>query len=201
MSSTMEKAEEMNSEVTKRLERTPLKWLSTKTGIDMKYISLGIVALVSGFLMFGLFGSLITSIVGFFYPVLMSFSAIDSEEKNDDKLWLTYWSVYGLICVAENFIEWILAFVPFYYPIKMAFLIWMFLPQTQGSVWLYDHFVDPVFNNYETEIDEFVGAFGSILVESYTEIKEATLGKFQSLAPSLMAKLAGFMSKQKTKED
>ena len=37
----------------------------------------------------------ITTIIGVLYPAFMSFIALETSDKEDDKLWLTYWVVYG----------------------------------------------------------------------------------------------------------
>ena len=41
--------------------------------------------------------SVLSAAVGFFYPSYMSFKAVKSEEKEDDKQWLTYWVVYNCV--------------------------------------------------------------------------------------------------------
>ena len=37
----------------------------------------------------------ITTMIGVLYPAFMSFVALETEDTEDDKLWLTYWVVYG----------------------------------------------------------------------------------------------------------
>lgn len=37
----------------------------------------------------------ITTAIGVLYPAFMSFVALETEDIEDDKLWLTYWVVYG----------------------------------------------------------------------------------------------------------
>jgi receptor expression-enhancing protein 1/2/3/4 len=43
--------------------------------------------------------------------------------------------------------------VPFYYPLKTLFLLWLALPQTAGSSYLYTTHVQPFFSSHEKEID------------------------------------------------
>lgn len=43
--------------------------------------------------------------------------------------------------------------IPFYYPLKTLFLLWLALPQTAGSSYLYTTHIQPFFHAHETEID------------------------------------------------
>lgn len=44
-----------------------------------------------------------------------SIKAIESNSKEDDTMWLTYWVVYGVFSVAEFFSDLFLYWFPFYY--------------------------------------------------------------------------------------
>ena len=92
---------------------------------------------------FGVGADLITDLIGMFYPMYMSFKALETKEGEDDKLWLTYWVVYAIYKVVDEWAEILFFWVPFYYPIKLAFLVFLFAPQTKGAVKLYDGFVRP----------------------------------------------------------
>ena len=64
------------------------------------------------------------SLIGFAYPTLASFRAIETKQKGDDTQWLIYWTVYAFFSVLETFVDYVLYFVPFYYAFKLAFLVW-----------------------------------------------------------------------------
>lgn len=83
-----------------------------------------------------------------------------------------YWSVLGCVVGIEYVAEWLISWyvchsnsthmsgslrinlrVPFYYPIKTLFLLYLALPQTAGSSWLYATRVQPFFAAHESEID------------------------------------------------
>lgn len=53
------------------------------------------------FIVFGVGASILTTIIGVAYPAFMSFVALESEGEDDDKLWLTYWVVFGLFSIAD----------------------------------------------------------------------------------------------------
>lgn len=50
---------------------------------------------------------------------LFSIKAIESNVKEDDTQWLTYWVVYGLFSVLEAFSDIFLSWFPFYYVSKV----------------------------------------------------------------------------------
>lgn len=91
--------------------------------------------------------------IGFFYPMYASFKAVESPDPTDDTQWLTYWIIYGGFTVAESFTDALFNVIPFYYFVKIGFLVWCFLPQTLGAKVLYLGIVRPVLRRYETRID------------------------------------------------
>ncbi len=107
------------------------------------------------FIVFGVGASILTNIIGVAYPAFMSFVALESEGEDDDKLWLTYWVVFGCFSIADQFAGIILSLIPFYYVLKVAMLIWMFHPSTQGAITLYDNFLLPYVKQYQGRIQEF----------------------------------------------
>ena len=129
--------------------------IAAKTGQPKSKILQGFLVLAVSFVILGIGSSIITNVVGIFYPAFMSFVALESEGKDDDKLWLTYWTVFGVFHIVDQFAGFILAFVPFYYVLKIGFLIWMFHPATQGAIVMYDNFVLPYFKKYEGDIINF----------------------------------------------
>merc|ERR1712057_135578 len=92
-------------------------------------------------------------LVGFVYPAFASFKALDSKNEGEERNWLIYWVVYSCFCLVEGFLEYVLFWVPFYYPIKLAFLCFLFLPQTQGAKKLYEDVLSKVLKPYVAMID------------------------------------------------
>ncbi|KAG0040617.1 receptor accessory protein 4 [Podila clonocystis] len=88
------------------------------------------------------------------YPAYASFKAINTRDNNRLTAWLMYWSVMGLFSIAEFVLDTFIFWFPFYYEIKLLFVLWMILPQTQGSIYLYQAFVDPYLSQHEHEIDQ-----------------------------------------------
>lgn len=117
------------------------------------------LVLVSMFL--GVFDGLITNMVGFLYPAWQSFKAIETPESRDDRQWLTYWVVYACFALVEIFSDTVLFWVPFYYLCKLAFLLWLALPQFQGAAYLYATVLRPILLSQEAKIDMFLNTVAS----------------------------------------
>merc|ERR1711934_341631 len=130
-----------------------MNMLEEKAGIKKLYIAAGLAAVLVLFILFCFGAALLCNFVGFVYPAYASFKSLESNNTNDDRLWLTYWVVYSCFCLIEGFLEYILFWVPFYYPIKLAFLFFLFLPQTKGAMQLYEKFLRPALKPYVTLID------------------------------------------------
>ncbi|GJJ67807.1 receptor expression-enhancing protein 1/2/3/4 [Entomortierella parvispora] len=96
----------------------------------------------------------VCSIAGSVYPAYASFKAIHSRDQTRLTAWLMYWTVMGLFTLAEFVLDTFVFWFPFYYEIKMLFVLWMILPQTQGSIYLYQAIVDPYLTQHEPEIDQ-----------------------------------------------
>ena len=95
------------------------------------------------FIVFGIGQAILTNLIGVAYPVFMSFYALESDGADDDKQWLTYWVVFGLFSIVDQFAGFVLAFIPFYYVLKVATLIWLFHPSTLGATFVFYNYIEP----------------------------------------------------------
>jgi len=137
----------------KLLKYPSVQQLKEKTGVRPAYFALGAAVLFLLFVLFGVGAAAVCNIVGFVYPLYGSFKAIKSPAKGDDTHWLTYWIVYGWFAFIESFTDILLKWIPFYYALKVLFLIWCFLPQTRGAETVYKRFLHPLFIKYERQLD------------------------------------------------
>ena len=140
--------------------------LSHMTGLPQKQVLQILLGLLVMFVVFGIGSSLLTTLIGVAYPAFMSFVALESEGEDDDKQWLTYWVVFGTFSIIDQFTGIILSLIPFYYVLKVAFLIWMFHPTSQGATTIYDNFILPFFKHYEKDINECESKLASKISES-----------------------------------
>lgn len=131
-----------------------MKQLEEKTHVPKTALLVfgGLIFFVTAYVTVG--PGLLCNLVGFVYPAWASFKAIETEDKEDDTQWLTYWVVYAIFNIVETFSDVILFWLPFYYSFKFGFLIWLFLPNVRGAQYLYTHVILPAFQKHEKSIDE-----------------------------------------------
>ena len=102
--------------------------------------------------MLGIGDQYITTAIAVAYPCFMSFLALESEGADDDKQWLTYWVVFGLFNILDHFAGFILTLIPFYYFLKLIFMVWLFHPATCGATFVYNMYILPNMKQYEKHI-------------------------------------------------
>ena len=148
-----------------------LKLIEKKTGQNPKII-LGILAASLIFVIIGYLEKYITCIVGIVLPTYWSIKAIESNEGDDDKQWLTYWAVYAVFDFLDLFAGFILKIIPFYYILKLIFLIWCFMPNTQGALMVYNHIIKKFFIKYENNLDQLVNKVMKRSQETTQRVRE-----------------------------
>ena len=143
-------------------------YLGEQCGVNGKIILvLIIISLICVFI--GYFDVYITNIVGIVYPVYWSIKALESKELDDDEQWLTYWVVFFFFVLIESIFSSFLKWIPFYFFIKLVFLLWLFLPNFRGANFVYEHGIRLCFKKYEVKIDEASNNFTDRLKEASRE--------------------------------
>merc|ERR1711998_329329 len=82
--------------------------------------------------------------VGFVYPSYASYKALGSNTPDASAQWLTYWVVFSLFTVVEYVADWLISWIPMYYLAKLAFILWLQMPQTKGATLIYRTYVLPL---------------------------------------------------------
>merc|ERR1711865_635181 len=123
--------------------KTILEPWSEKSGLS-KFHILAIIAVVV-LLIINLLGfdGILVNIAGFAYPAYASFKAIETPEKADDKQWLTYWVVFAFFNLLETITDLFKSWIPFYFYLKLAFLVALFHPEVLLATTLYEKFLKP----------------------------------------------------------
>ena len=112
--------------------------------------------------MIGWWGSKLMSMTfGVMFPAYASYKAIKTETKEDDIQWLVYWIIFSLFTFIEFFLDIILAWVPLYQELKLAFIIWLALPQTKGALFIWEKSqktIDKYVSQAEEKVNQLVAS-------------------------------------------
>jgi len=133
-----------------------LKQIEKKSGYPKVYFFLLAVATISTFIYSVGGAKLITDLVSFVYPAYMSFKAIDSSNGADDTQWLTYWVVFSFVSIMENIAGFLTDFIPFYFPLKVAFFVWLYHPKFLGAGMVYSQVIKPFVMPYVEKVSPSV---------------------------------------------
>jgi len=108
--------------------------------------------------MFDTFATLLSSVPTFLFPVFASYKALKTSDPALLKPWLMYWVVLACALLFESWTGFILTWIPFYSWIRLGFLLYLILPQTQGAKVLYQSHVHPFLEENERSIDDFISS-------------------------------------------
>lgn len=133
-----------------------------------------------------------SNVVGTIYPVYSSYKAIESLDNNQGEAtqWLTYWTIYGALGLIEGTSDKVLSWFPYYYHGKLAFLLWLQMPQSMGARMLYREYMKPVLRKYQPKVDTIIDIWHA----HFGWIIEARKAELQALGHSLKVALASLFS-------
>uniref|UniRef100_A0A8D9A8S1 Receptor expression-enhancing protein n=1 Tax=Cacopsylla melanoneura TaxID=428564 RepID=A0A8D9A8S1_9HEMI len=100
---------------------------------------------------------LVILIFGTLYPAYASYKAVKTKDIKEYVKWMMYWIVFAFFTAGEIFLDVFLSFwFPFYYELKIMFVIWLLCPATKGSNFMYRKFVHPLLSKREKDIDDYL---------------------------------------------
>uniref|UniRef100_A0A2K6PHV7 Receptor expression-enhancing protein n=2 Tax=Rhinopithecus roxellana TaxID=61622 RepID=A0A2K6PHV7_RHIRO len=99
---------------------------------------------------------LVVLVFGMLCPAYASYKAVKTKNIREYVRWMMYWIVFALFMAAEIVTDVFISWFPFYYEIKMAFVLWLLSPYTKGASLLYRKFVHPSLSRHEKEIDAYI---------------------------------------------
>lgn len=210
-SSVLPSASKLDRWDTKLGQYPLLGWLEERTGIRKLYLASALLLLCSLLVFRGTGMGVISVCVGFLYPLHMSLKTIENcaslfeqisganrarhtEQEIADKReeiisalrqWLIYWLVYGLFNTLESLSDSALSWLPVYHPVKLAFLLWCFLPRYQGSQLVFDILVRPVLIRHESAIEESVETAHQAAIASVGRVARTVRAKSIQLSQAI----------------
>lgn len=125
------------------------------------------------------------------YPGLMSIRAIESEQKQDDKYWLTYWMIFGIMTVAETFLPFVFYFVPYWFYVKPMFFLWLI--KFNGAQILFESVLRELLHKYKPILLEFIKRATEHADKAQAQAQQAMMN------PSNMAQAMSFAAKAQEK--
>ncbi|GAA6047680.1 hypothetical protein JCM3770_001624 [Rhodotorula araucariae] len=142
--------------------------------------------------MFYYFCKLVCTSTALLYPLYASYKALrppapgQTAQQQGERLerWLMYWCVLACVWVWEEWAEWTIAWFPFYHEVKTLVILWLALPQIQGSTYIYLHHLSPFLTSHEADID-------AALTDARTSATRAGLGYANAAVRRLRAAVLG----------
>lgn len=189
----MEKVLEIEhvKEFKEELDKFPqLAIIEEKTGVPRLYVvgGAGIVLFLGMLGAFG--GSPVSNLVGFVYPTYKSYKALQSEKKEDDTQWLTYWVVYSFFIVVEGFTDLLISWIPFYYLAKIAFLCFCMSSKTKGSTYIFENFIEPFLDKASKNVDELEEDIKDAVEDFAEDVREDLTEKGTKFVAEMMVNRA-----------
>jgi receptor expression-enhancing protein 5/6 len=163
--------------------------IKEKTGIDGSYVMAFLFISVL-FVYLNVLESFITNLVGTLYPAFWTMKSIEMR-GDDDKQWLTYWVVFAFFSIIDMFSGFILKFIPFYFFLKIIFLIWLFMPNSGGAHIIYHLLVVRVFKSFEKNIDHATDKFSEYTKEIIYKGKDYIDNGVSITGAKVMANILG----------
>eukprot|EP00529_Nitzschia_sp_RCC80_P035923 CAMPEP_0113481776 /NCGR_PEP_ID=MMETSP0014_2-20120614/22580_1 /TAXON_ID=2857 /ORGANISM="Nitzschia sp." /LENGTH=170 /DNA_ID=CAMNT_0000375277 /DNA_START=92 /DNA_END=604 /DNA_ORIENTATION=+ /assembly_acc=CAM_ASM_000159 len=121
------------------------KKLEEKTGHPKVYFFLAAFVLLF-IVIFSTGGvKLMVDLAGFLYPAYMSFKALEGGKNfdGDATQWMTYWILFSAITLLESIFPFLVTSFKWYYGIKLAGVIYLYHPKTNGAEVIYSSFIRP----------------------------------------------------------
>ena len=132
------------------------------------------------------------------YPAMQSIKALETEGGDDDKYWLTYWIIFGVFSLLDEFGGFILSLIPLYFYIRLGFFVYLMHPKTMGAQTVYNAVIGPLIKQHKEKIqlfiDEIKGAGSDLASEGIKAAKKelndpANLTRAMNAASDAKAKL------------
>uniref|UniRef100_A0A8C8S423 Receptor expression-enhancing protein n=1 Tax=Pelusios castaneus TaxID=367368 RepID=A0A8C8S423_9SAUR len=137
---------------------------------------------------------LVVLVFGMLYPAYASYKAVKTKNIREYVRWMMYWIVFALFMAMETLTDTFISWFPFYYEIKMAFVVWLLSPYTKGASLLYRKFVHPTLSRREKEIDLYITQAKERGYETMVNLGKKSLNIAATAAVQAAAKSQGALA-------
>ncbi|XP_038641077.1 receptor expression-enhancing protein 1-like isoform X4 [Scyliorhinus canicula] len=125
---------------------------------------------------------------GTLYPAYTSYKAVKTKNVKEYVRWMMYWIVFAIFTTIETFTDIFISWFPFYYEIKVAFVVWLLSPYTKGASMIYRKFIHPTLSSKEKEIDCYISQAKDRGYETMVNFGRKGLNMAATVAVSAAAK-------------
>lgn len=129
-------------------------------------VAAGAVLAFLSFILYGIGGQLICTMAGSLYPAFECFRVLESGDQERMVFWMNYWVVYGLITAVEHLLFYIMIWIPFYFPLKLGLILWLFSNRTNGATYMYAWAVSPFLSRNQLTIERTLDSSATCLRHS-----------------------------------
>ncbi|KAG8200956.1 hypothetical protein JTE90_020593 [Oedothorax gibbosus] len=106
-----------------------------------------------------LLSRLVLLVFGTLYPAYASYKTVKTKNVRDYVKWMMYWIVFALYTFIEIFADIFVSFwFPFYYELKILFVLWLICPATRGSTYIFRKIINPQLSKHEQELDTHIAS-------------------------------------------
>jgi len=112
-------------------------------------------------MLMSLISNFMSAYFAFLLPCYSTFKALSHRPVSEPDLerLCMYWTVISAFVAFQYTAEWLISWFPFYFEIKTVFLLFLSLPQIQGSTFIYHNYLQPFFSKNETDLDAGIASF------------------------------------------
>lgn len=94
----------------------------------------------------------------FLLPSYSTYKALSSPLSGELQSLSMYWAVVGAFIAIESTIGPFVSWLPFYWETRTLFLLYLSLPQIQGSTYIYKTYLEPFCSKNEAELDSSIAS-------------------------------------------
>jgi len=116
-------------------------------------------------MLMSLVSHLLCSWFAFLLPCYSTYKALSRAPSSGELERLSmYWAVIGAFIAVEQSVGPFISWLPFYWEIRTLFLLYISLPQTQGSTYVYKTYFEPFCSKNEVDLDAGIAAAQSNII-------------------------------------
>ncbi|KIK94024.1 hypothetical protein PAXRUDRAFT_828413 [Paxillus rubicundulus Ve08.2h10] len=116
-------------------------------------------------MLMSLVSHLLCSWFAFLLPCYSTYKALSHAPSPDELETLSmYWAVIGAFIAVEQSVGPFISWLPFYWEVRTLFLLYISLPQTQGSTYIYKGYFEPFCSKNEADLDAGIAAAQSNII-------------------------------------